>query len=141
MKNQELRNHEANETGLAKRRNGLSNKKVELMLAEGSMSETKEISVHDNHLVSYEVLCERREIRLRTVFREVEPNEVTDVIFTGVLAYDFWNDGDLGTILFDVIEIPPERIYDAYAKVGEADVKYPWVYDWAKSSKTAREYF
>jgi hypothetical protein len=39
-------------------------------------------SVHDNFIVSYEVHCERREIRLHTEYRDRgEPFEITVVVF------------------------------------------------------------
>ncbi len=68
-----------------------------------------DISVHDNFLVSYEVLCQRREIRLHTEFRDKEPIEYTDVIFRGVEAYHFYHD-NFETIIFDITELPVENI-------------------------------
>ena len=41
----------------------------------------EDISVHDNFLISYEVLCQEREIYLHTAFLDREPHEYTDVIF------------------------------------------------------------
>ena len=70
---------------------------------------TMDISVHDNFLVSYEVLCRQREIRLHTEFRDKEPIECTDVIFRGVEAYHFDHD-NFETIIFDITEVPVEDI-------------------------------
>jgi hypothetical protein len=68
-----------------------------------------DISVHDNVLVSYEVLCESREVRLHTEFRDKPPIERTDVIFRGVEAYHFHQD-TFQTIVMDITEIPFEDI-------------------------------
>jgi hypothetical protein len=71
-----------------------------------------ERSIHDNHLVGYEVDCNRGNIRLHTEYRDVsagQPFEKTDVLFQGVEAYRF--DGDnFDTIIFDVIELPVEEL-------------------------------
>jgi hypothetical protein len=68
-----------------------------------------EISVHDNFLVSYEVLCEQKEIRLRTEFRDRQPIEHTEILFRGVEAYYFHHD-NFRTIIFDIMEIPIDDI-------------------------------
>lgn len=65
-----------------------------------------ELSVHDNFLVSYEVLCELREIRLHTEYRDGlldGPFECTDVVFRGVFAYHFQQDTQTN-IIFDIEE-------------------------------------
>lgn len=106
------------------------------------MNEANDISVHDNILVSYEVLCERREIRLCTEFRDCgEPYERTDVFFTGVVAYDFRHDSDIGTIIFDVIEVPAVEIYAQHADQFRDGVRYGWPGEWAESAKVAAAYF
>src|SRR5688572_26401624 len=67
------------------------------------VNNAEEISIHDNFLASYEVLCERREIRLHTEFRDSSgPVEFTDVVFRGVVCYDFRHDSQIGTIIFDI---------------------------------------
>jgi hypothetical protein len=67
-------------------------------------------SVHDNLLVSYEVHCERREIRLLTEHRYGSaPFAQTVILFTGVEAYHFHHDC-FGTILFDIEEVSAESI-------------------------------
>jgi hypothetical protein len=50
------------------------------------------VSIHDNHLVSYEVQCETRTITLRTEYRDREPTEYTNVVFGGVKGHHFQND-------------------------------------------------
>ncbi|MCC6995963.1 MAG: hypothetical protein IT370_15245 [Deltaproteobacteria bacterium] len=60
-------------------------------------------SVHDNHLLGYDVDCDARRIVVRTEFREVNPVEKTDVIFEGVEAYAFRHDC-FGTIIFEFRE-------------------------------------
>jgi hypothetical protein len=46
-----------------------------------------ERSIHDNRVVSYEVDADRRRIVLHTRFEAPEPQEATDLVFEGVLAY------------------------------------------------------
>lgn len=100
-----------------------------------------EISVHDNFLVSYEVCCERREIRLHTEFRDVgEPFEHTDVIFTGVSAYHFWQDC-FDNIIFDIDETAPETIFRDHRVEFEAGWKYGWPGDWGKTEQSALAHF
>jgi hypothetical protein len=106
------------------------------------MSTTQEISIHDNHLVSYEVFCERREIRLRTEFRDRgEPFEFTDALFTGVAAYDFWHDSDIGTIIFDITEIPATDTYAEHGDQLREGVRYGWAGDWAETAESAAAHF
>lgn len=106
------------------------------------MDERQEISVHDNHLVSYEVLCERREIRFHTEFRDRgEPYEFTQVLFTGVVCYDFDYDSDLGNIIFDIDEIPAADIYLDHAEQFRAGVRFGWPGEWAESADAATAYF
>lgn len=100
-----------------------------------------EISVHDNVLVSYEVLSERREIRLYTEFRDNgEPFEHTDVVFTGVSAYHFWQDC-FGNIIFDIDETTPEAIYRDHRAEFEAGWRYGWPGNWGKTEEAALAYF
>ena len=106
------------------------------------MNETEEVSVHDNVLVSYEVFCERREIRLCTEFRDRgEPYEFTDVVFTGVVAYDFRHDSEIGTIIFDVTEVPAADIYDQHADQFRAGARYGWPGEWIESLEIAVAHF
>ena len=106
------------------------------------MSTKQDISIHDNRLISYEVFCERREICLRTEFRDRgEPFEFTDVFFTGVTAYDFWHDSDMGTIIFDITEVPAADIYAEHAEQFRKGVRYGWPGDWAETAETAASFF
>jgi hypothetical protein len=106
------------------------------------MNESQDISIHDNLLDSYEVFCQRREIHFHTVFRDRgEPFEFTDVIFTGVAAYDFWHDSDIGTIIFDICEIPPTQIYAEHAEQFRNGVCYGWPGEWAFCSESAAAHF
>lgn len=98
-----------------------------------------DLSVHDNLLLSYTVSSERREIRLETVFKETEPLERTDIVFTGVLAYHFLNDS-FGTILFDVSEISVESIYEEYEALFEEGRRYGWPRAWSESRQADLAY-
>jgi hypothetical protein len=101
-----------------------------------------EISVHDNFLVSYEVLCERRKLRLCTEYRDGgEPYEITDVTFSGVVAYDFRHDSEMGTIIFDIAEVPGANIYTQHCDQFRAGLNYGWPGQWAESAESAERYF
>jgi hypothetical protein len=84
-----------------------------------------EISVHDNVLVSYTVQCEERQIRLHTIYRDQEPYEYTDVVFTDVVAYHFETD-NFHTILFDIEEVAFEAVYTTYRDLFVSKKNYGW---------------
>jgi hypothetical protein len=89
-----------------------------------------EISVHDNELVSYTVQCEERQIRLHTIYRDREPYEYTDVVFTDVVAYHFETD-NFQTILFDIAEVAVEAVYTTYRDLFVRKKNYGWpVFDY-----------
>jgi hypothetical protein len=99
-------------------------------------------SVHDNVLVSYEVLCEERRIVLHTEFREVKPPERTDVVFTGVEGYCFKDDA-FGNILFDVVTVPVKEILkEQRAEIAESYQRSgapgPWANDLDAASEVLR---
>lgn len=94
------------------------------------------LSVHDNHLVSYEVLSAQHKIVLRTEYRDGgELPDVTAVIFTGVEGYHFELDC-FENILFDVERVPVARILEERAEEISAAARYvtwPWVQDLAQA--------
>jgi hypothetical protein len=106
------------------------------------VNSSHEISIHDNFLVSYEVLCKRREIRFHTEFRDRrESFERTDVIFTGVACYDFEHDSHIETIIFDIDEVPPIDIYREHAEQFQSGVRYGWPGEWGASAELAAAHF
>ncbi|WP_092514081.1 hypothetical protein [Afipia sp. GAS231] len=66
-------------------------------------------SLHDNFLVSYEVNCEARQIKLRaTRDPRIPGNELQrdrTIVFNGVEGYQFENDA-FGNIIFSLQRIP-----------------------------------
>jgi len=98
-------------------------------------------SVHDNVIVSYEVHCERREIRLHTEYRDRgEPFERTVVVFTGVEAYRFDHDC-LDNILFDIEEIPAETILtECQAEFEEGHRLAGWPCFWQPTLDESQSY-
>ena len=101
-----------------------------------------EISVHDNVLVSYEVNCEQRSICLHTQFRDRgEPFELTDVLFTGVVAYHFEHDSQIGTVLFDIENVAAIEIYRENADSFRAGMPYGWPGEWAATEDSASVFF
>jgi hypothetical protein len=99
------------------------------------------ISVHDNFIISYEVHCEGREIRMQTEYRDRgEPFERTLVVFTGVEAYDFQHDC-LGNILFDIEEVSAESIIaEKTAEFQEGHRLSGWPRFWRDSLDEVRSY-
>lgn len=85
----------------------------------------EQISVHDNELLSYTVNCAESKITLRTAYRDREPYEYTEVLFSGVVAYHFESD-NFSTLLFDIIEETVEAIYAEYKELFEARKNYGW---------------
>ena len=98
------------------------------------------ISVHDNQIVSYEVFCEAREVVFKTKSPS-EPPENINVCFTGVAAYSFCDDGEWGTVIFDIGEGPPMELYDRLEKKFVEGVPYGWPGKWAKTRETAEQFF
>jgi len=98
-----------------------------------------ESSIHDNFLVSYEVLCEKREIRLRTEFRDRSPVEYTDVIFRGVEAYHLHGD-NFQNIVFDITETSVEDILTEDSERFEEGRNYGWPGMWNDSETAMRAY-
>jgi hypothetical protein len=97
------------------------------------------ISVHDNFIVSYEVRCEAREIRLHTEYRDRDPFEYTDVIFSGVEAYYFEGD-NFCNIVMDINEGSVSNILTKNAAMFDNGKKYRWPGSWNTSSEAARVY-
>lgn len=81
-------------------------------------------SLHDDFLVSYEVNCEARQIKLRARRdRRVPGNEhLRDrvIVFNGVEGYQFENDA-FGNIIFSLQRIPVEQlISERKAEIAES---------------------
>jgi len=93
--------------------------------------------VHDNVLISYEVLSEKREIHLRTKHSGPKTIEHTDIIFRGVEGYYFFHD-NFQTIIFDVTEISVESILEDDKARFEEGWRYCWPGAWNESSEAAR---
>lgn len=102
------------------------------------MSE-KEISIHDNVLLGYEVRSDEHEIVFKTEYRDGALRERTDVIFNQVIAYSFINDS-FGTILYDVTEMDInmfiEENWDAFEEGG----KWGWPGSWVSSKENTKIY-
>lgn len=84
-----------------------------------------ELSIHDNRILAHTVDCNARIIVLHTICIDYEPNVYTDVIFSDVAAYHFEGD-NLNTVLFDIQEITPNKIYATYKSVFERSKDYDW---------------
>lgn len=98
-----------------------------------------DISVHDNRLLSYCVNNDTREIRLHTVYEDGEPQEHTDVVFSGVAAYHFEQD-NFGTIIFDIRAAEAAAIYAGDKERFKTGQKYGWPGVWNTSETAALAY-
>jgi hypothetical protein len=100
-----------------------------------------ERSVHDNFLAGYEVNGDLQEIRLRTEFRDKgKPYEFTDVLFTGVEAYEFRYD-NFGNIIFDVCEVPLDKwVADLAESFAEGHRQAGWPHFLRSSGDGGLEY-
>lgn len=83
------------------------------------------ISVHDNSIYGYYVNCVDRRLTLHTEFRGNDPDEFTDVEFSGVEAH-YFEHVLKGNILFDVTEIDVARIVDGFSELFEQSWKWSW---------------
>jgi hypothetical protein len=92
---------------------------------ESQQAIAKEISIHDSTLLSYTVDCQKHRITLHTSFMDCDLHELTDVLFSGVVAYHFENDS-FGTILFDIFEAPIEEIYADNQELFARSKDYGW---------------
>ena len=103
-----------------------------------------DISIHDNILLSYCVIADKREIHFHTAFSNDGTSELTDVVFTGVVAYSFTNDR-FETVIFDIEEVRPDEIYDEiyvdYRALFEAGRPHCWPGRWNESEDSALDYF
>jgi len=101
-------------------------------------------SLHDDFLVSYEVNCESRQIKLyakrdpRIV--ESNGNQLRVVTFDGVEWYQFENDA-FGNIIFALEEVPIERLLaENGQRIAEsyrwAGAPGPWAADLASAAHT-----
>ena len=98
------------------------------------------ISIHDNIVTGYTVLCNKRELVLHTEFPDHEPKEKTDVVFRGVEAYHITGD-NMYSILFDVVHCPIDQILKDFSFEFKSGVKYTWPGPWNESTLACRKYF
>jgi len=76
-------------------------------------------SLHDDFLVSYEVNCEARQIKLHAkrdprlpVVNEEQTSRT--IVFNGIEGYQFENDA-FGNIIFSLEEVPVEQLLTKYS--------------------------
>ena len=97
-------------------------------------------SLHDNYLVSYEVSCEARQIKLfaRRPTGERRGSNRT-IVFSGVEAYHFQDDA-FGNIIFSLEEVPAEQLLSQFrSEIAEsyrlAGAPGPWAADLASAAE------
>lgn len=97
-------------------------------------------SLHDNYLVSYEVNCHARQIKLCTQPPEgVEEHGGRTVVFNGVEGYHFEHDA-FGNIIFALEEVAVERLLSEHGPaIAEswrvAGAPGPWAGDFASAAQ------
>lgn len=72
-----------------------------------------DISVHDNRIKSYSVFSYTREIIIHTEYKEIEPFENIDILFSDVVIYHFESD-NFNNIIFDIVEEELEHTLKQY---------------------------
>lgn len=98
-------------------------------------------SIHDNVIVGYSVDCRSREIRLQTEFEGRDGlHENTTVVFVGVEAYFFENDGSQN-VIFDVVEDTAESVLaQNVERFREGHRQAGWPRFWTDSVDDVRAY-
>jgi hypothetical protein len=101
-------------------------------------------SLHDDFLVSYEVNCETRQIKLHAkrdprVAAGNEERTNHTIVFNDVEAYQFEND-NFGNIIFSLDAVPVERILATYgARISESYCMAGTPDSWAADLASARQ--
>jgi hypothetical protein len=96
------------------------------------------LSVHDNHLISYEVRCDERTISLRTEYRPKQ--EFVNVIFKGVQGYHFENDA-FGNIILDVETVAIDQFLKEHSNEISESYRMAGAHGpWASNLETAPGY-
>jgi hypothetical protein len=95
-------------------------------------------SLHDDYLVSYEVNCEARQIKL-CARRPTEEHGRCVIVFNGVEGYHFENDA-FGNIIFSLEAVPVDRLLSKYGShIAEsyrlAGAPGPWAADIASAAQ------
>ena len=100
-------------------------------------------SLHDNFLVSYEVNCEARRIKLHAKVDPGDPakrqQQLRTVVFNGVEGYQFENDA-FGNIIFSLEAVSIEQVLAGYGSgIAEsyrmAGAPGPWAADLASAAQ------
>jgi hypothetical protein len=99
------------------------------------------LSLHDNLLISYEVQCESRSIKLRTEHRAPDkPTEFTNVTFEGVQGYSLHNDA-FGNIILGLESVPVEDLLTEFgAEISQSYRLGGSPGSWAANLDSAAEY-
>ena len=92
-------------------------------------------SVHDNHIIAYTVLARERRIVISTEFPGRAPQDLIDVVFDDVLAYDFEHDC-FDAIILDIEEVDLAALLKDHAAVFEEGARWGWPCGWEKRKET-----
>lgn len=95
-------------------------------------------SFHDDYLVSYEVDCKGRQIKMhiKSAATVAEEAVVSTVVFTGVDGYHFEDDA-FGNIIFDLEEVPTAGFVSEYRDELAESHRYGALGIWASNLETA----
>jgi hypothetical protein len=100
-------------------------------------------SLHDNFLVSYEVNCEARQIKLHAKVDPRDPAKIQQgprtIVFNGVEGYQFENDA-FGNIIYSLAAVSIEQVLAEYGSgIAEsyrmAGAPGPWAADLASAAQ------
>jgi hypothetical protein len=98
-----------------------------------------EVSIHDNYVVSYSVLCDQRRLVLCTEIILGACVERTDMLFYGVEAYSLEKD-NFGTILFSIDEVEIEKLIADEQEKFIKGKEYHWPGQWNSSLEESKQY-
>ncbi|MHC4131868.1 MAG: hypothetical protein ACYSSP_00625 [Planctomycetota bacterium] len=99
----------------------------------------EKVSIHDNLVIGYNVLCDEQKIVLHTEYTHGNKHEKTNVVFSRVEAYFFYRD-NMKSILFDIQECDVEQVLTCFVDEFDAGIKYCWPGSWNESFEASREY-
>ena len=99
----------------------------------------EEVPIHDNYVISYTVLCEDRQLIIRTEQSQFMPAQRTDVFFHGVEAYLLEGD-NFGTVLFGIDEVEIDGLIEEYKLKFDEGAKYAWPGPWNNSVEDSKKY-
>jgi hypothetical protein len=96
-------------------------------------------SIHDNQITSYSVDSVLHQIIIKTIFKNGNKIENTEIKFNEVIGYFFEGD-NFASIVFSIEETNPKEIIRKNTEMFINGQKYCWPGAWNNSIEEAEEY-